>query len=1407
MAKSSQKIARRRDDAVISRLVFFWLMLSAFPALAQEQGLPFTPLDEIGAPFMNYYGPKDYGTPVQNWCAVQDHRGVMYFGNSIGIFEFDGVSWRVIPSLLPVRAMAIDSLERIYAGGADDFGYLTPDAQRQWRFVSLRNYVRPEDRDFGIVHKIYATATGIYFQAERRVFHWRNDHGALQAWRPQTRFLRAFVIGNRFYVGQSQIGLMQMQGDSLRLAPQGQRFAPESIMTMLPYPVGTRTPSSVTGPTAEKILIGTRENGLFLYDGATCQPFVTAADAYLRANEIAHGGVLSNGTLVLGTSKGGAVFLDPAGRGLQVLNETTGLRDNAVYSVFTDRQDALWLTLSRGIVRVETPSPLSVFGNPTEYNGDGGRVFRHRAALYLSKTAKGLFVLRRQPPSNVNPAQARWEFRRALGKPAGEVSVLLAVNPWLFATGAKGIYRIDGEQVTLIHKSADATATPSRLYRSRQDTNRFYVGQREGVACFRLHDGEWRDAIKIPGIHEYIYSLIEDDNGALWVTPFSGGMIRVNFPGATPTSLLQPQITRFDSTHGLPMGSLDIYRTRTHLVFMGTGGLYRFDETRQRFLPDSTFGAQFADGSYDVVAMAETPVAGDSIWVTTERPYGIHLVVRQPDGNCRLQDTPLRRVPKTIFPHIYPEANGVVWFGSYDFLVRYDPAIPRHEVSDYAALSFENTTENRFQYFLEGFEENWSDWIKETFKDYTNLPEGQYRFRVRARNVYGQQSREAIYALEILPPWYRVWWAYWLYAFFAAAALVAVIKGRVRYLEKRTRELETTVAARTAEVVAQKQHIEKQKEQLETQAEKLRELDRMKSHFFANISHEFRTPLTLILGPAEQIEEKAASAETKEKIGVIKRNAQRLLRLINQLLDLSRLESGKMRLRAAPGDVVPFLKGLVMSFASLAERKRITLQFLAQEKTLELYFDQDKLEKIFANLLSNAFKFTPEGGGVEVAVAVGSSSDSSQLSATAPATATVTVSDTGIGIPSDHLPYVFDRFYQATAGSAGGVFSSHTREHAAPLDRNDPTWRASFDESYPTGQGTGIGLALAKELVELHRGAISVASAEGQGTTFTVRLPLGKDHLSPEEIIATAVMAMPVHDGGELLDEDTPVSSDQYSVVSDQNANDLRPTIQPSIDPRIQDQELILIVEDHADLRRYIREHLQAEYRVLEAANGVEGLERAFEAIPDLVISDVMMPKMNGYEMCARLKTDARTSHIPVILLTAKAGAEDKIEGLETGADDYLNKPFEARELLARAKNLIAQRRKLRERFSPAKGGVIKPTEVSATSIDQAFLQRVAGAIEVHFGEEEFSVEALAEEVHMSASQLNRKLKALIDQPAGELLRSMRLQRAADLLAQNAGSIAEIAYQVGFSDQAHFTRSFKKQFGVSPKDYRRKAER
>ena len=520
----------------------------------------------------------------------------------------------------------------------------------------------------------------------------------------------------------------------------------------------------------------------------------------------------------------------------------------------------------------------------------------------------------------------------------------------------------------------------------------------------------------------------------------------------------------------------------------------------------------------------------------------------------------------------------------------------------------------------------------------------------------------------------------------------------------------------------------------------LRNINLVKSRFFANISHEFRTPLTIILGQNESVMSSDIDIREKAKVQ-ISANAHKLLLLINQLLDLSALEAGNMKFSASEHNIVPFLKGLFYSFESWAAQKNITLKFKSDSEIIPVVFDPDMMEKIFNNLVSNALKFTIAQGVVSVKVQL---IDSHNFE--------ISISDTGPGIPESQLMNIFNRFYQ--------VDNSGTRQH----------------------DGTGISLALCKELVELHHGTILADSREGEGMIFVIRLPFGDVksentyHKNPFDNVNSSSFVFNADEGKELPDTtNTPVS------VSDEQ------------------REIILIVEDNTDLRNYIRLLLEPEYLVTEATNGEEGILKARETIPDLILTDLMMPVMDGLQFSKEIRMDVRTSHIPLIMVTARAGTEDKIEGLETGVDEYIIKPFSSRELKVRVRTLIDQRTLLRKCFSVS--SLIKPSRVTHKSLDQVFLEKVVKIIESHFEDPLYSIESLAGEVNMSVSQLNRKLNALIDQPAGQLMRSLCLQRAAELLKNKTGTIAEICYQLGFNDQAYFSRAFKKQFGCSPSEY------
>ncbi|MBE0571757.1 MAG: response regulator [Ignavibacteriaceae bacterium] len=646
---------------------------------------------------------------------------------------------------------------------------------------------------------------------------------------------------------------------------------------------------------------------------------------------------------------------------------------------------------------------------------------------------------------------------------------------------------------------------------------------------------------------------------------------------------------------------------------------------------------------------------------------------------------------------------------------------------EFAALDFHVPEKNKYAYILEGFEKDWNYTDSDRrFATYTNLDPGEYIFRVKGSNNDGiwNEAGTSI-KIIILPPWWSTTWAYVFYVLIIISIIYFTWKLQLRRIRIK-HELE----------------IEK------FEAEKMHEVDEIKNRFFANISHEFRTPLTLIFGPAKDIMDETKESKTKQRAGVIRRNADRLYGLVNQLLDISKLEAGKMKLETSEQNIIPLLKEQLLSFSSFAERKKITLQFISPMENLNVYVDKDKLEKIISNLLSNALKFTPDDG--EVSVSVESSSFPPLLKGELKGGfVRISVSDNGIGIPKERIDKIFDRFYQ--------VDSSHTREN----------------------EGAGIGLALTKELVELHKGKIEIESKEGKGTTFTLTLPLGKVHLRPEEICKPDKEEKAIFLGKEvILEPESKKDADEIETFIE--------TSKPSL----------LIVEDNSDVREYVIDHLEGEYRILEAVDGEEGLNEALTHIPDLIISDIMMPKMDGFEMCKRIKEDERTSHIPLIMLTAKATDKDKISGYKTGADDYIMKPFDTKVLQARIKNLIEIRRKLHDKFSA--DDFVIPNDLNP--VDKQFMKKVIIIINEHISEEEFSIEELSKEVAMSNRHLQRKLIALTGRAPKLFVRSIKLRRAKKLIKENKGTISEIAYDLGFRSPAYFSKCFKEEFGCSPSE-------
>jgi signal transduction histidine kinase/DNA-binding response OmpR family regulator/ligand-binding sensor domain-containing protein len=1319
---------------------YFLIILILLPLTLSSQNY-----NNIGQPIINYFEPEVYNASYQNWSVLQDNRGIMYFGNSDGILEYDGNKWRLIKTQNNslVRSLCLDEAGRIYVAASSDFGYLAPDSIGSLQFVSLLNYLDKKYQVFGDVWDVAASSHGVYFKTRDKIFRWfENKITVIDS----VYSFRLYKINDDIFTRNDGVGLLKVSGDSLALIPDGERFAATGVFNML-----------LAG---NNILITTNADGLFLYDGKTFSTFETEADEFLVQNKIYNACLLDDGNIALATMRGGVAIIDKEGRLSRIINSRSGLVSDIIYDVFPDRQGGLWLAMAEGITRVESSPDFVILTKKYIGNKTISALHRFNNTLYGSN-ALGLFYL----------DESTSEFKPVSGVTAGGLNYI-SIGNYLFASSNSAIYRITEDNVARHLISFEVPY----LYQSVLDTNIIYVVYRIGLAILKYNNGNLQLLSDTSPVKDEMSSIVEDVDGSLWINTYYEGVVHIkNYSFNSlihSTDKGEIEIIRYDKTNGLPGNDCNIFSVGNKVLFATDAGLFSFDKQSKCFIPETLLGNTFTDSTNHIKLLVEDRKGDLWILANTKSGYDLGKAVKQTDSSFLWKTEPAFRTLNLKDAYeLYADYDSgrnkdFLWISTNEGLIRFDPAKNKNYVTEFStnirsvivdqdslvfhgapgdsslktitlsfnkrniffnfsAASYVKPGSNLYQYYLEGYDADWSQWTREPSKEYTNLSTGNYIFRVRAKNVYGIVGTEDSFAFTILAPWYFSWWAYFIYTVLFLGILYLIRRYELKRLNKKH--------------ILQLERVE---------YGKLKELDQLKSQFFANISHEFRTPLTLILGQIDSVMSSAIDNKEKGKLQVANRNARRLLTLINQLLDLSKLEAGSMELNAEQHNIVSFLKSLFFSFESLAEAQKITLKFESEYQNIPVVFDPDKMEKVFYNLVSNAFKFTSTNGEIKVSLKVLKSSE-----------VEIQICDTGLGIPADRLPHIFDRFYQ--------VDSSMTREH----------------------EGTGIGLALTKELVELHKGKITVNSKVNEGTEFSIYLPLGDFTKEKENLIdlpQDKFAAKPIYDDLEINFQNTE-EPDQDQKSDKEQSSSVR-------------QEIILIVEDNPDVRSYIREQLENDYRVFEAENGEQGLLTAQNEIPDLIITDVMMPKMDGYQFSKSIRSDEKTSHIPIIMLTAKAGLDDKIEGLETGIDDYLTKPFSAKELKVRVRNLIQQRNQLRKRFS--KATVIKPSEVSAISADQIFLNKTVSFIEAHFADEQFSIEMLAEEVNMSVSQLNRKLNALINQPPGQLIRSLRLQRAADLLIQKTGTVAEICYKVGFNDQSYFSRSFKKQFGVSPSEYR-----
>ena len=818
---------------------------------------------------------------------------------------------------------------------------------------------------------------------------------------------------------------------------------------------------------------------------------------------------------------------------------------------------------------------------------------------------------------------------------------------------------------------------------------------------------------KIVKVAESTRIMLEDSKNRFWLTTLSHGIALY--------SKEKGIIRYYNEKNGLANNqTLAILEDKAHDLWISTtNGLSKFDPEKERFHNFSSKNGfqndQFTYGAAYKLPSGELVFGGIS---------GFNIFdpekIKSGDYFAPIVFTDLKVLNKSV--HISPDGEGVLKKSISEtekITLKYEQNSVELE---FASFDYANIMGIQYSYFLEGFDRDWNEPSDKRLATYTNLNPGTYTFRVKTVSVDRQQSNigPVLVIVVLHPYWQTLWFRTLLFL-----VILTILYYLITFLQNREKLKHNLV-------------FEKIK------AKKLHELDMMKLRFYTNISHEIRTPLTLILGPLEKLRKNLIPAqEIPGHLEVMHRNANQLHELINQLLDFRKMESGNLKLSLKRGDLVSFIGGIVGSFRKYAEEKEIELKFNSLKKEIVTNFDEDKIAKIMNNLLSNAFKFTARGGKIVVNISlIFDSEDAENLGEQSEKRMVeITVKDTGIGIEESNLEKIFNRFFQVD------------------------------QESVQTG--TGIGLALTKELVKLHNGKIFVTSKPGKSSKFTVQLPFDDVRISSTEGTPESEMV------GEV----------PHSLPAEEQSGD----------QIIAGQKIMLLVDDNADVRYFIKSHFSSSYHILEAKNGLEGWQIALKTIPNIIISDVLMPDMDGFEFCRKVRKDERTSHIPILLLTALGSREHEIEGLSLGADDYITKPFDMVILQTKVENILSVRQSLKQKYSGEL--FLQPRNVILSSPDERFLQKAIGVVEANIADPDLDIDRFASEIGVSRMQLYRKLDALTEMTVKEFIRDIRLKRAAQLLIQKKMNVSEVAYAVGFKDLSHFRKCFRQEFNMSASEY------
>jgi ligand-binding sensor domain-containing protein/signal transduction histidine kinase/DNA-binding response OmpR family regulator len=1136
-----------------------------------------------------------------------------------------------------------------------------------------------------------------------------------------------------------------------------------------------------------------------------------------------------DGKLIVGTERSGLIFFDKVSHEFSNGEfEDAKLESKAIRSILKDPKGNFWLGTIGGLFTANADfSRIATYRNihddPSSLSDNSIRsLFYDRDGSYWIGTFHG--------GVNIYSAVSK-QFRHLVPQAGGqELSFKVASaitsdrdrNFWI-GTEGNGLLFLDRQSNLRTHFKHDERNVNSLCHDNVKclllEEGGIWVGTIKGLDFYDFHTKKFvhfRNEVVQNGAlpDDVIYDLVKDGNGTLWVATYFGGLARVD-----PARKVVEKVYTHDPGNANTLSSKSVTRlfidSKKDLWVGTTAGLnkMRSDGSFTRFLTDpgksntpnnyivsihedeqnrlwvGTRGSGLIllskEGKRIKHLSLEDGLPGNSIYAIQEDPEGYFWISTE-NGLSRLD--PNRFTFKNYnrsdgllckefnFNSHHRDQDGFFYFGGYNGVAYFHPdsifenrAVPslsfttvrlfnkeikandghgvlkdnvdhssvlnfRHNQNifsiEFSVLNYINSQKNQFAYKLAGFEEDWN-YVKEPVATYMNLAPGTYTLLVKGSNndgIWNDTPKSLM--IHILPPPWKTWWAYTGYMLIFLSLLYVWAR-----LNKKQIKLKHDLQLEQMEKIKQE------------------EFHQAKLNFFINVAHEIRTPVTLMTAPIEHLlDNHSHHPKVKKELTLVKNNTDRLMRLINQLLDFQKQETGNVIIKVSRCNIVGFVREIVDSFQEYADSRKVSLNFTASANNIPLWFDREELSKVFFNILVNAMKFTPGGGEVNISICGNSLSEAAEDNALAeePQAVRIMIEDNGLGIAPRHLEKIFHRFYQA--------------ENTGIQDA-----------------GFGIGLALAKGIIDLHRGAITVDSREATPTScgftrFTMVLQTGNAHFDKMQLIPER-------------------EADLYSDTVEGSGVSL-----PSLENKdASDRPLILLVEDNDEIRTYMSNILRHHYDVLESRNGVEGFAIAVDRLPNLIVSDVMMPVMNGIDLVCKLKKDQRTNHIPIILLTARGTVNHQVEGLEMGADDYLTKPFNTSVLLVKIRNLLAIREKLKEKYGRIVS--LQPIQAEVQDPDDRFLQDLMQILEDNIENSEFNVSKLVREIGMSRPVLFRKTKMLTGLSVIDLIRNVRLKKAEMLLKQKKLSISEIAFTVGFSDPKYFSKSFRSQYGKPPSQY------